>query len=116
MLDRKQFLAGITGVTVTLVVHACGGDDSQGGNGGGGPNCSDGIDAVISSNHGHDLSIPAADFDTGESKTYSIQGTSTHNHSITLSAQDFTDLQAGKKIAKDSSNDAGHAHSLQISC
>jgi hypothetical protein len=117
MLDRKEFLSGIAGVTVALVVQACGGDDSEGNpTGGGNANCNDGVDAVISSNHGHTLSIPAADFDAGESKTYSIQGTSAHNHSVTLSAQDFTDLKAGKKIAKDSTSDSGHTHSLQINC
>jgi len=116
MLDRKEFLTGIAGVTLTLVIHACGGDDSEGNPTGGGASCNDGIDAVISSNHGHELRIPAADFDGGESKTYSIQGTSSHNHSITLTAQDFTDLKAGTKITKDSTNDSGHAHSMQINC
>jgi hypothetical protein len=116
MLDRKEFLTGIAGVTVTLVIHACGGDDSEGNPTGGGANCNDGVDATISSNHGHELRIPAADFDAGESKTYSIQGSSTHSHSITLSAQDLTDLKAGQKISKDSTTDAGHTHSLQISC
>ena len=115
MLDRKAFLTGIAGVTVTLIVMACGGDDSDGGSTGGG-NCADGVDASITSNHGHELSVPAADFDAGESKTYSIRGTSAHDHSVTLTAQDFTDLKGGKKITKESTNNGGHSHPMQISC
>ena len=117
MLDRKQFLTGIAGVTITLIVTACGGDDSEGNpTGGGSANCSDGVDATITSNHGHELQIPAADFDGGQSKTYSIQGASPHNHTVTLTADDFAELKGGKTITKESTNDAGHTHPMQIKC
>jgi hypothetical protein len=117
MLDRKEFLTGIAGVTVTLIVTACGGDDSgNGGTGAGDGNCSDDIDVAITSNHGHDMRIAFADFDAGQSKTYSIKGTADHDHSVTLSAQDFTDLKAGKTITKESTNNGGHSHPMQIVC
>ncbi|MET0591362.1 MAG: hypothetical protein ABW133_01600 [Polyangiaceae bacterium] len=117
MLNRKEFLAGIAGFTATLFVYACGGDDDNGGKTGGGDgNCNDDVDIAITSNHGHAFSINAADFDGGQSKTYSIKGTSEHDHSVTLTAQDFTDLKNGKTVTKESTNNAGHSHPMQIVC
>ena len=117
MLDRKAFLTGIAGVTVTLFVTGCGGDGSDGGSTGGGDgNCTDDIDVAITSNHGHSFTVLNADFDSGQSKTYSIRGTADHDHSLTLTAQDFTDLKAGKKITKESTNSGGHSHPMQIVC
>src|SRR5262245_16071792 len=109
MLDRKEFLTGIAGVTVTLLVTACGGDDSDtgGSTGGGDGNCMDDIEVAITSNHGHDITLKFADFDSGQSKTYSIKGTADHDHAVTLTAQDFEDLKAGKKITKESTNNGG---------
>ena len=116
MLDRKAFLTGIAGVTVTLIVTACGGDDEGGSTGGGDGNCTDDIDVAITSNHGHELQIPAADFDSGQTKTFSIKGSSDHDHQVVFTAQDFTDLKAGKKITKESTNTGGHTHPMQIVC
>src|SRR5689334_8097884 len=117
MLDRKAFLTGIAGVTVTLIVTACGGDDSGGGSSNGGDgNCADGIDTAITSNHGHALTIAAADLDSAQNKTYSIKGTSDHDHSVTLTTQDFADLKGGKKVIKESTSGAGHTHPIQIVC
>src|SRR5262249_55128864 len=77
MLDRKDFLSGIAGVTVTLIVNACGGgDDSNGGSAGNGDgDCKD-VDVAITSNHGHVLNIALADIEAAQTKTYSIKGTS----------------------------------------
>ena len=116
MLDRKEFLTGIAGVTFTLIVTACGGDDSEGSTGGGDGDCKDDIHTTITNNHGHSLSIPAADFDAGQSKTYSIKGTSDHDHSVTLTADDFTNLKSGKTATKESTNSSGHNHPMQIIC
>ena len=60
--------------------------------------------------------LDGADFDAGQNKTYSIKGTSDHDHSVTITAQDFTDLKAGKKITKESTNTGGHSHPMQIVC
>ena len=118
MLDRKEFLTGIAGVTATLIVTACGGDGSGAGSTGGGDgNCMDNkMDIAITSNHGHELHIAVADFDSGQSKTYSIKGIADHDHAVTLTAQDFTNLKNGKKITKESTNNGGHSHPMQIAC
>jgi len=39
---------------------------------------------AISANHMHALTIPAADVDSTVAKTYSIMGTATHDHTVTL--------------------------------
>jgi hypothetical protein len=116
MLNRKEFLTGVVGVTVTLIVSACGGDDSQGSAGAGDGDCKDDISTAITSNHGHVLNVPAADFDAGQSKTYSIKGTSEHDHSVTLTADDFSNLKNGKTVTKESTNNSGHSHPMQIIC
>jgi hypothetical protein len=116
--SRKEFLTGVAGATVTLLFAACGGADNEEGDNTGGPdgNCTNGVDVTITGNHGHALKIDAADFGAGQSKTYSISGTSQHDHSVTLTAQDFADLQSGKTITKESTNTAGHSHPMQLAC
>lgn len=116
MINRKEFLTGLAGVTATLFVFACGGDDDNGKTGAGDGNCSDDIDIAITSNHGHSFTISSADLDGGQSKTYSIKGTSEHDHSVTLTAQDFTDLKNGKAVTKESTSNSGHSHPMQIVC
>jgi hypothetical protein len=117
MQSRKQFLLGIAGATVTLVIGACGSkDNEEGSTGTADGNCTNDLDVTITGNHGHALKIDAADFDAGQSKTYSITGSSQHDHSITLTAQDFADLKSGKTVTKESTNTAGHSHPMQIAC
>ncbi|HMI85535.1 MAG TPA: hypothetical protein VK550_15670 [Polyangiaceae bacterium] len=116
MLDRKEFLTGIAGVTVTFFVTACGGDDSEASPGEGDGDCMDDIGVAVTNNHGHDLRIAFADVDAAQSHTYNIKGTSDHDHAVTLTTQDFTDLKSGKKVLKESTSNAGHSHPIQILC
>jgi hypothetical protein len=116
MLDRKGFLTGVAGVTITLIVSACGGDDAGGSAGEGDGDCKDDINTAITNNHGHTLNIPVADFDAGQSKTYSIKGTSAHDHSVTLTADDFSSLKSGQKVTKESTSSSGHTHPMQMIC
>jgi hypothetical protein len=71
---------------------------------------------VISANHGHVLVVPPADVTAGVTKTYAIQGSSSHPHAVTLTSADFAQLAAGKSITLTSTNDAGHAHRVTVSC
>lgn len=73
-------------------------------------------DGVIGSNHGHTVEVPAADIAAGADVTYDIQGTSGHEHSVTVTAADFAMLAAGTAVTVESSNGAGHTHSVTISC
>lgn len=115
-MTRKGFLGAAAGGTVLLLLQACGGggddDDTPPGSLTG---CSS-TGAAISGNHGHALSIPAADLDSTTDRTYSIQGTSNHGHMITLSAAQLAALKALQSVTVTSSTDLGHDHGVTITC
>jgi hypothetical protein len=93
-----------------VLTAACGGDDDDGADGGGA------CKAEIATNHGHSMSVSAADEMAAVDKTYSIQGSSAHNHTVDLTADDFADLAAGKLVVVQSSTDAGHSHDVTVTC
>lgn len=92
-----------------VLTAACGGDDDDDGGGGA-------CQASIAMNHGHSMSVSAADEMAAVDKTYSIQGSSAHNHTVELTADDFADLAAGKVVVVQSSTDAGHSHDVTVTC
>ena len=133
-ITRKQFLGSVTGGTVTLLIQACGGGGSTafialfgGGNGGGsngnqGPASSCGSsDGQITGNHGHLLTVPAADLTSTIAMTYSIMGSATHDHLLTLSPSDLAQLNSGGTVTEVSSlTDAApfgpHSHDVTVTC
>lgn len=71
----------------------------------------------ITQNHGHTITIPAADLDSSTSKTYSIIGTSDHDHQVTLAPSDFAELKAKVSVKKTSTNGGTtHDHEVTILC
>lgn len=114
-------------VAAPLVVKlaACGGgddgdDDDMGGtpdSGGGGGACTSGATAsVISSNHGHGVTIPQADLDAGTQQTYSIMGGSDHDHMITLTAGQMATLLSGTPVMVVSTSGGAHTHNVTLTC
>ncbi|AZJ35878.1 hypothetical protein D6T69_10230 [Tenacibaculum singaporense] len=80
-------------------------------------NCiNNGTNSAISANHGHSLSVSKEDVQAGVQKSYSIQGSSPHNHTVTLTAANFSSLQSNNSISVSSTNDDGHTHSVTVSC
>ena len=80
-------------------------------------NCDNGTTATnISSNHGHSLAVSAADVQSGAEKTYTIQGSSGHDHSVTLTATNFTTLGNGQSLGVTSTAGGGHTHSVTVTC
>ena len=71
---------------------------------------------VIANNHGHSLVVSAEDVAAGVSKTYDIQGTATHTHSLTLAAADFAKLALGAAVTVTSTTDARHSHDVTVTC
>jgi hypothetical protein len=109
--SRLSFVRGSLGVCVAgVLTAACGGDDDDGGGDTGACN------AAIATNHGHSMSVSAADETAAVDKTYSIQGSSAHNHTVELTAQHFADLAAGKVVVVTSSTDAAHSHDVTVTC
>lgn len=97
-----------------VLLAACGGgddDDSQ-------PKKEDGnaCSSEISNNHGHSLTISAADQAAGAAKSYDIKGGASHSHTVELDADDFAELKSGTSLIVTSSIDAGHSHDVEITC
>ncbi|MCS6799767.1 MAG: hypothetical protein NZ898_14840 [Myxococcota bacterium] len=90
-------------------------DASMAMEGGGGTSCTS-PSVTIGDNHGHEMTVTAADVEAGVEKTYGIQGTSRHPHTVTLTAAHFADLRAGRTVMVRSSTDAAHAHDITVRC
>jgi hypothetical protein len=76
---------------------------------------------AISDNHGHTLTIPAADVDSTVVKTYSIAGIADHNHTITLTPVQLAQIKAMTSVTVSSSVDpspmfASHFHAVTVNC
>lgn len=79
--------------------------------------CSQGASATaISGNHGHSLAVPKADVATAATKTYSIQGSASHAHQVTITAAQFAQLKGGHGISVTSSLALAHSHMLTVTC
>ncbi len=122
-MKRKEFIkksvfAVVAGVPLVTMMQSCGDDDDADMDGDEGmANClENGTSTNIGSNHGHTLSVSKEDVTAGAEKTYSILGDSGHNHDVTITAADFTNLQQNQAITVTSSSGAGHTHSVTVSC
>ncbi len=126
-MTRKEFCGSLLGATVLLLVQGCGGgsgyssDPTAAGSpppagGGGGGTPSTGCTPAISANHGHVLTIPLADLDSATDKTYDIQGTALHTHSVTLTAAELRTLKTGAAVTTVSSTGGSHTHDITITC
>lgn len=120
-MNRRDFFIRVGGVAlaapVALKLGACSEDDSE-------PavdappqaTCENGTNVTIGTNHGHELTVPQADIDAAEEKTYDIQGTSAHPHTVTITPADFQTLQETGTVTLESTNDAAHTHAVTVTC
>jgi hypothetical protein len=133
-ITRKQVLGSVTGATVTLLIQGCGGGGTAAlalfgaGTNGGGTNGNPGPASTcgssgseITGNHGHLLTVPAADLTSTTALTYSIMGSATHDHLLTLSPADLAQLNSGGTVTEVSSvTDAptfgSHSHGVTVTC
>ena len=119
-MNRKMFLQKIAGVLISLpiisVLGCSSSDDAPTPPTDPSGNCDNGATGTISSNHGHSLAVSAADVQSGAEKTYTIQGSSGHDHSVTLTAANFTALGNGQSLGVISTAGGGHTHSVTVTC
>ncbi len=124
-MNRQTFIKKAAGAALLAVpaysLLGCSNDDSTNVAPPDDPTATDclanGANAIsISSNHGHSLVVSKADVEAGTEKSYSIQGSSGHNHSITISADNFAVLKDTKSIQVESSRDSSHRHDVTVSC
>jgi len=125
-MDRKTFLKKTAGALLlaapAYAILSCTSDDSNNNNnnppiGGMGDCSANGATATdITANHGHSLTVSAADVNAGVDKTYSIQGSGDHAHDVTVTAADFASLAADLQVSFLSTTASGHSHSVTVTC
>jgi hypothetical protein len=116
-LSRKDFLLVTGGVAAAgALLVACRSDNAAASAAASGPCGKNGAKDSGLNDPLHHLVVPAADVVAGVSHTYSIKGTSTHDHKITLEAADFVNLVAGTKVTVTSTNVLGHVHTFDVVC
>ncbi len=128
----------ITSVGAVIVGEGCGDSGGTGGAGGTGSTSTSGSTSTATGStstgmaamcgatgtaivptHGHVLVIPMADLSSTADKTYDIQGTSPHTHSVTITAAQLAQLKAGMMVTGIMSGfDAAntHTHTITASC
>jgi len=117
-IDRREFalqaaLLALSGVTIT--VSACGGGGGSPTTGTPPPNPPAGSGdevGTVSLNHGHVAVIEAARLTAGAAYELDISGTSGHLHWVVLSADEIVSIRGGTRVAKTSSTDDGHNHTI----
>lgn len=113
-ITRRQFLGT---AVIGAAAAACGGGDDGGG--GTTKDCVvNGTTATIGSNHGHAITVSTADVMAAVDKTYDIMGTSTHTHSVTVTAANFASLvnNPDGSVMITSTDSGGHTHSITLLC
>lgn len=73
------------------------------------------IVARIGKNHGHMLVVAEADVLAAVDRTYDIRGSSNHGHTVTVTAAEFETLKGGGIVRTTSSRD-GHRHRVLVTC
>jgi hypothetical protein len=110
-LTRREFtvetaLAMLAGVTITIT--GCGGDN----NSTAGPSGQSGNKAgsvSSSAGHSHTAEITAAQLTAGNAISVTLVG-GDHTHTLALSQSELTQINAGTRVQKESSNDQAHTH------
>ena len=123
-MDRKTFIKKtasavlIAAPAISLINCSSSEDSSSNNNNSGNPDCSNnGARASsISANHGHSLTVSREDVNAGVEKTYSIEGSASHSHSVTVTAANFITLQNNQQIVLTSSVGNSHEHTVTVSC
>ena len=82
-------------------------------------NClENGTTNTIGANHGHSFTVSKEDVQAATEKTYTLSQASTdqHIHELTLTAANFNSLKNNNSITVNSTSQAGHTHSVTVSC
>jgi hypothetical protein len=122
VIDRRQFtlasaMAILSGVAITIT-SACGGGSSSSPTSPSTPTptptpapSGDKV-GTISDNHGHSAVITGAQLTAGGALLLDIQGSSSHTHTVQLSAAEITSIAGSQRVSKSSSTSQGHDHTV----
>jgi hypothetical protein len=130
----RLMVFGLGGATLGSALSSCGStssDDAGAGGGGGtgggtaagggggtatGCSATGAHDTLITNNHGHSVMVPKGDFSASGDRTYDIQGSATHTHSITLTEAHRSALVQGTTVTVTSTSGSAHTHDVTVSC
>ncbi len=125
-MDRKTFIRKTAGAVLIAIpayslIGCSSSDDGTNPDPNPNPNPSgncveNGTRTSIGTNHGHSLTVSKEDVNAGSQKVYSIQGSSGHDHAVTLTAANFAALKNNNAISVTSTAGDGHTHSVTVSC
>jgi threonine synthase len=120
-LTRKEFLSSmvstVVGVAGAVVLVAC--SDNPPAVDAGAANClANGTTVEIGTNHGHTLVVTKDEVNAGVEKAYEIQGTSTHPHTVTVTAALFATLKNNTSVTATSTSNGSpaHTHTITVRC
>jgi hypothetical protein len=110
LLTRREFtlesaLAILSAATITI---SCG-DDNKPSNS---PTPATDKNGTVSENHGHVAVITGAQLTSPTTIALNIQGTAPHNHTVDLTATEVSSIGANVRVAKVSSTDQFHSHTV----
>lgn len=112
-MDRREFLAraGLVAAwaAIPIAIEGCGDDYDKNPTGGGGGNDDD-VAGVIGSNHGHAVTVTRVQINAGQDVTLTLSGS--HTHTVNLTAAELATIGDGGRVAKSSSSDSGHSHTV----
>ena len=120
-LGRREFtvasaMAVLSGVAITM--SGCGGGSDSGASPttpsapSPTPAPSNDVTGTVGTNHGHAAMITGAQIATGGDLDLDITGTSSHPHTVTLTAEEVGQIGGGARVSKESSVDAAHSHTV----
>lgn len=72
--------------------------------------------SVVARNHGHILTVSAAEVLSAESRVYQLRGTASHGHTLSITPEDFTLLASGGSLRKRTDFGADHRHRVLVRC
>jgi hypothetical protein len=113
-ITRREFtlesaLAMLAGVTIT--VSGCGSDE-RGTQTPTSPTTAADVSGTVSANHGHVATVTGAQITAAGALNLNIQGSATHPHTVTLSADEIRQIGARQQVTKASSTDNSHSHNV----
>src|SRR6185503_19844796 len=112
LLTRRELTSGwvlavLAGATITIT--GCSGDDDNPGTNPSGHNNGNEV-ATFSANHGHELTITAAQISAGLAIVQMTSGASaTHTHTVSLTAAQVVSIGQQQQVSVTSSTDTGHS-------
>jgi len=115
-IKRSVVLTAI-GIPVALITGSCSNNEEVDPNNDPKDCLANGTTSSISANHGHSLTVSKTDVADGSQKTFSIQGSSSHSHEVTITSAQFAALKDNQNsIQVVSTSGNGHTHSVTVTC